>query len=197
MPVMTGGRFLAETLKGYGVTHAFFVPAIIRKAVVEMERVGIQRIVTHGEKAAYMADGYARASHRPGLCMAQSVGAANLAAGLQDPYLALSPIIAITGHRKLLDQYRNSYQEIQHMASDLDREQIKVWLVGLPDLDGEQLEPEPDYFEVEGMDGEQLGPKVDYFGIAALEREGREAEVEIAGWKPLCGPCAALNISPS
>ena len=118
MPVMTGGRFLAETLKGYGVTHAFFVPAIIRKAVVEMERVGIQRIVTHGEKAAaYMADGYARASHRPGLCMAQSVGAANLAAGLQDPYLALSPIIAITGHRKLLDQYRNSYQEIQHMAS--------------------------------------------------------------------------------
>ena len=118
MPVMTGGRFLAETLKGYGVTHAFFVPAIIRKAVVEMERVGIRRIVTHGEKAAaYMADGYARASHRPGLCMAQSVGAANLAAGLQDPYLALSPIIAITGHRKLLDQYRNSYQEIQHMAS--------------------------------------------------------------------------------
>ena len=80
---------------------------------------------------------------------------------------------------------------------DLDREQIKVWLVGLPDLDGEQLEPEPDYFEVEGMDGEQLGPKVDYFGIAALEREGREAEVEIAGWKPLCGPCAALNISPN
>ena len=103
MPMMTGGRFLAETLKGYGVTHAFFVPAIVRKALAEMEQVGIQRIVTHGEKAAaYMADGYARAARRPGVCMAQSVGAVNLAAGLQDAYLGLSPVIAITGHRPLL-----------------------------------------------------------------------------------------------
>jgi len=116
MPRMTGGRFLAETLKGYGVTHAFFVPAIVRKAVVEMEQVGIHRIVTHGEKAAaYMADGYARASNRPGVCMAQSVGAANLAAGLQDAYLGLSPVVAITGHRNLSHQYRNSYQEIEHV----------------------------------------------------------------------------------
>ncbi len=116
MPIMTGGRFLAETLSGYGVTHAFFVPAIVRRALIEMEKVGIRRIVTHGEKAAaYMADGYARASHRPGICMAQSVGAANLAAGLQDAFLALSPVIAITGHRPLMHQYRNSYQEIQHV----------------------------------------------------------------------------------
>ena len=115
MPKMTGGRFLAETLDGYGVSHVFFVPAIVRKAVVEMDKVGIRRIVTHGEKAAaYMADGYARAAGRPGVCMAQSVGAANLAAGLQDAYLARTPVIAITGHRPLSHQYRNSYQEIQH-----------------------------------------------------------------------------------
>ena len=118
MPRMTGGRFLAETLSGYGVTHAFFVPAIIRRALVEMEKVGIQRIVTHGEKAAaYMADGYARAAGRPGVCMAQTVGAANLAAGLQDAYLGLSPVIAITGHRPLMHQYRNSYQEIAHFSA--------------------------------------------------------------------------------
>ena len=115
MPQMTGGRFLAETMRGYGVTHAFFVPAIVRSALVEMEDVGIRRIITHGEKAAaYMADGYARASNSPGICMAQSVGAANLAAGLQDAYLGLSPVIAITGHRPLSHQYRNSYQEIEH-----------------------------------------------------------------------------------
>ena len=80
-----------------------------------MEVVGIERVVTHGEKAAvYMADGYARASNGPAVCMAQSVGAANLAAGLQDPFLGLSPVIAITGHRPLSHQYRNSYQEIEH-----------------------------------------------------------------------------------
>lgn len=112
---MTGGRFIAETFKGYGVTHVFFVEAIARLALVEMEVLGIERILAHSEKAAaYMADGYARVSRRPGICMAQSVGAANLASGLQDPYLGLSPVIAITGFKPRVAQYRNAYQEILH-----------------------------------------------------------------------------------
>jgi len=61
-----------------------------------------------------MADGYARISNKPGVCMAQSVGAANLAAGLQDPFLAHSPIIALTDFKPPLLQYRNAYQEILH-----------------------------------------------------------------------------------
>ena len=67
MPRMTGARFLAETLRDYGVTHVFFVPAIIRRALMEMEDVGIKRIISHGEKsAAYMADAYARVTGKPG-----------------------------------------------------------------------------------------------------------------------------------
>ena len=115
MPRMTGGRFIAETFQGYGVTHVFFMPVIIQRALLEMEALGINRIMTHGEKAAaYMADGYARASRKVGICMSQSVGAANLAAGLQDPFLANSPVMAITGRRPQPDQYRHSYQEIDH-----------------------------------------------------------------------------------
>ena len=115
MPKMTGAQYIAESFKGYGVTHAFLVPAILRKGLVEMEKLGIKLIVTHGEKAAaYMADGYARASHRVGICMAQSVGAANLAAGLQDAKLALSPVFALTGHRPASHKGRHSYQEIEH-----------------------------------------------------------------------------------
>jgi acetolactate synthase-1/2/3 large subunit len=112
---MSGARFIAETLKGYGVTHVFFVEAILRGALVEMETLGINRVLTHSEKAAvYMADGYARVSGRAGICMAQSVGAVNLAAGLQDPYLGLSPVMAITGRKAPLAQYRHAYQEILH-----------------------------------------------------------------------------------
>src|SRR4030042_472049 len=112
---VTGAKFIAETLKGYGVTHVFFVEAILRKTLVEMEVLGIKRILAHTEKAAaYMADGYARVSGRAGICMAQSVGAANLASGLQDPYLGLSPVIAITGRRMPMGQHRNAYQEIMH-----------------------------------------------------------------------------------
>jgi len=70
----TGARFLAETFKGYGVTHVFFVEAILRRTLVELEDLGIRRILTHSEKAAaYMADGYARVTKKPGICMAQSV----------------------------------------------------------------------------------------------------------------------------
>ena len=115
MPRMSGAQYLAETIKGYGVTHAFYMPMVITKALVEMEKVGIRRIMTHGEKAAaYMADGYARASKRPAVCMCQNVGAANLAAGLQDAYLGGSPVVAITGRGTPTSQYRNSYQEIDH-----------------------------------------------------------------------------------
>jgi acetolactate synthase I/II/III large subunit len=114
MPRMTGSRFFAEAMQRYGVTHVFFVPTIMLPALAEMEDMNIRRVMTHGEKAAaYMADGYARASRRPGICMAQTVGAANLAAGLRDAYLAGSPVIAITGGRQPATTYRHVYQEIE------------------------------------------------------------------------------------
>jgi acetolactate synthase-1/2/3 large subunit len=112
---MKGARLIAQMLKAYGVTHVFFMDAILRRALAEMEDVGITRILGHSEKAvAYMADGYARASGRPGVCMAQSVGAANLASGMQDPYLGHSAVIALTGRHVAANQYRNSYQEVAH-----------------------------------------------------------------------------------
>jgi acetolactate synthase-1/2/3 large subunit len=110
---MTGSRFFAQAMRAYGVTHVFFVPTIMLQALAEMEDLEIRRVMTHGEKAAaYMADGYARASRRPGVCMAQTVGAANLAAGLRDAFLAGSPVIAITGGRQPESKYRHAYQEM-------------------------------------------------------------------------------------
>ncbi len=112
---MTGAEYLAEFFIRHEVSHVFQVPAVLRRSLVHMEAAGIARVTTHSEKAAaYMADGYARSSQRPGIAMAQSVGAANLAAGLQDAYLAHSPVIALTG-RKLHEAWRgNAYQEIDH-----------------------------------------------------------------------------------
>ena len=116
MPKMTGGRFIAETFKGYGVSHVFFMPVVAIRALAEMEKLGIKRIMTHGEKAAaYMADGYARVSRSTGICMSQSVGAANLAAGLQDAFLACSPVMALTGRQSQISQHRHQYQEVDHV----------------------------------------------------------------------------------
>ena len=66
MAQMTGGRFIAETVHGYGLSHVFFMPYIGPRALMEMEKLGIKRIQTHGEKAAaYMADAYARVKRGP------------------------------------------------------------------------------------------------------------------------------------
>lgn len=82
---------------------------------MELEALGIRRVLVHSEKAAaYMADGYARAGRRPGICMSQSVGAANIASGLQDPYLGASPVIALTGRALPIAQHRHAYQEVNH-----------------------------------------------------------------------------------
>jgi acetolactate synthase-1/2/3 large subunit len=114
MPRMTGNRYFAEAVRAHGTTHLFFVPTIMIPAMAEMEDMGIRRVVTHGEKAAaYMADGYARASHRPGICLAQTIGAANLAAGLRDAYMACSPVLALTGGVDAASRYRHVYQEIE------------------------------------------------------------------------------------
>jgi acetolactate synthase-1/2/3 large subunit len=115
----TGASILAQMLDGYGVTHVFSVPAVLRRTMVELElQTDIKRIRPHSEKsAAYMADGYARASHRPGVCMAQVIGALNLAAGLRDAHLAHSPVIAFTGGRDPSTKFRKVYQEVDDVPA--------------------------------------------------------------------------------
>src|SRR5258707_1037288 len=116
---MTGAQCLADMLQGYGVTHVFHVPAVLRTTFAEMERrTDIKRLHVHGEKsAAYMADGYARASGKPGVCMAQVIGALNLAAGLRDAWLAHSPVIAFTGGREARTKFRKVYQEVDDVPA--------------------------------------------------------------------------------
>ena len=170
-----GAEVIADMLKGYGVTHVFMVPAVLRRTFAEMERrTSIARIHCHGEKsAAYMADGYARASGKPGICMAQVIGALNLAAGLRDAYLAHSPVIAITGGRDPKTKFRKVYQEIDDVpafepvtkfnatiddiarAPDMLRQAFRVATSGAPgpvhlqfrgnegQLDAEEAEMEP------------------------------------------------------
>ncbi len=112
---MTGAEWLARTIHATGTTHVFWIDAVLRRTLVELGALGVTRVLAHTEKSAvYMADGFARVTGRPALCFAQSVGAANLAAGLQDAYLGRSPVIAMTGRKIASQQHRNAYQELPH-----------------------------------------------------------------------------------
>ena len=109
---MTGGRFIAEFLEKAGTKAVFYVPTILSRPLAEMDNMKIKRVLAHAEKsAAYMADGYARASGKPGICAGQAVGAANLAAGLRDALLGNSPVISISGGRKSMEKHKGAYQE--------------------------------------------------------------------------------------
>jgi len=156
---------LADTLAGYGVTHVFMVPAVLRRSMAEIERrTDIKVIHTHGEKpAAYMADGYARASGRPGVCMAQQIGAMNLAAGLRDAWLARSPVIAMTGGSLPDRRWRGLYQEVEDIPAF---EQVTKWNASIdvasrfPDMLRQAFRvatsgsPGPVHLQFQGQEGE-------------------------------------------
>jgi len=164
---ITGAEYLARSLDAYGVSAVFFVPTILSRTLYELEaRTGVRRILTHGEKAAvYMADGYARASGRPGVCMAQTVGAANLAAGLRDPFLGCSPVLALTGGPYNWSRGRSYYQEIEDfpLFKPVTKFSAQVSDAGrLPDLLAYAFaaaaagQPGPVHLEVAGHSGEDV-----------------------------------------
>ncbi len=165
---MTGARYFAKLLEAYGVTHIFFMDAILRRALAEVEDTNIVRVLGHSEKGVgYMADGYARISGRPGICMAQSVGAANLAASMQDPYLGHSPVIALTGRHIAAMQYRNSYQEVEHgpLFTPVTKFHAQMEVVEqMPHLirqafrEATTATPRPVHLDVAGFTGDALTP---------------------------------------
>ena len=162
----SGARWLAEALAGAGTSHVFFVDAILRRTLIELEGLGVRRVLAHAEKAAaYMADGWARIAHRPGICLAQSVGAANLAAGLQDAFLHRSPVIALTGRKPPSHQYRNAYQEIDHDGpfSAVTKARARVetpaelpHLLRLAFREASEGTPRPVHLDLPGLQGEIL-----------------------------------------
>ena len=182
MPKTTGARYFAEMIKGYGITHAFFVPTILMDALAEMDELGVQKILTHGEKAAaYMADGYARAANRPGLCMGQQIGASNLAAGLRDAYMAGAPVIAITGGPGTPGRYRHSYQEVEDFAQFDSMTKLNMQLDDvsrLPDLMRQLFRavttgaPKPVHLRLRGSHGQGIECEAD-LPLPVIENEYR------------------------
>ena len=161
----TGARVLADMLDAYGTDYVFMVPAVLRRSMAEMERrTSIKVIHVHGEKAAaYMADGYARVAGNPGVCMAQQIGALNLAAGIREAHLANTPVIAMTGGSKPEQRYRNVYQEADDLPAFTPYTKLNVavdHVERFPDLISRAYReatsgcPGPVHLQFQGQEGE-------------------------------------------
>ena len=101
MAVMSGGEALVQSLVRENVEVVFGIPGVqiygIYAALREEPRI---RVITtrHEQAATYMADGYARASGKPGVAVVvPGVGIYNAASGLATAYARSIPVMLIAG----------------------------------------------------------------------------------------------------
>ena len=97
---LTGAEYICEFLNSHDITHVFYQELAFYFTTKIMKKYGLSNILTHSEGAAgYMADGYAKATNKVGVCMSQSIGSANLAASIHDAWLGSTPVLALTGFK--------------------------------------------------------------------------------------------------
>jgi acetolactate synthase I/II/III large subunit len=111
----SGAQILCHALLEEGVELLFGYPggAIMPFYHVLPDHPSLRHIlVRHEQAAAHAADGYARATGRPGVCVATSgPGATNLVTGLATAHMDSTPVVAITGQVSRHMIGRDAFQE--------------------------------------------------------------------------------------
>jgi acetolactate synthase I/II/III large subunit len=112
---LTGSQILCRALLEEGVEILFGYPggAIMPFYHALPDYPGLRHVlVRHEQAAAHAADGYARASGGPGICVATSgPGATNLVTGLATAHMDSTPVVAITGQVPRSMMGRDAFQE--------------------------------------------------------------------------------------
>ena len=123
MPVMNGAQALARSLAREGVEVIFALPGVqIMDAFDALYHEPSIRLVLvrHEQSAAYMADGYARTTGKPGVALVvPGPGALNTTAAIGTAYATSSPVLLVSGQidSPSLGQNRGALHEI---AEQLD-----------------------------------------------------------------------------
>ncbi len=118
MTRMTSSEAFVETLAAHEVTDVFgIVGSAYMDALDIFEPAGIRFIsVAHEQAAAHGADGYTRASGRPGVCIAQNgPGITNFVTAIAAAYWAHSPVVMITPQTGSMGIGKGGFQETDQM----------------------------------------------------------------------------------
>jgi acetolactate synthase-1/2/3 large subunit len=110
----TGAEIFVESLREQGVDTIFGYPGGAVLPIYDaLYDADIRHVLTrHEQGAAHAADGYARASGRPGVCLATSgPGATNLVTGIANAYMDSVPLVAFTGQVVTSQLGKDSFQE--------------------------------------------------------------------------------------
>jgi sulfoacetaldehyde acetyltransferase len=115
---MTPSEALVETMAANGVTHVFgIVGSAYMDALDLFPAAGIRFVpVAHEQGAAHMADGYARASGRHGVCIAQNgPGITNFVTAIAAAYWAHSPVVFVTPETGSMTLGLGGFQETEQL----------------------------------------------------------------------------------
>jgi len=114
MKKYSGAQILFECLKREGVTDIFGFPGgAVLDVYHELPNYSIRHIlVRHEQAAVHAADGYARASGRPGVCLVTSgPGATNTVTGIATAYMDSIPLVVFTGQVPTMLIGNDAFQE--------------------------------------------------------------------------------------
>jgi sulfoacetaldehyde acetyltransferase len=112
---MTPSEALVETLVAEGVEHAF---GIVGSAYMD----ALDLFPDAGQAGAHAADGLARVTGKPQICIAQNgPGAANFVSAIAAAYWAHSPVVALTPETGSGGIGTGGFQELDQM--DMFRQQ--------------------------------------------------------------------------
>ncbi|MBI4391489.1 MAG: thiamine pyrophosphate-binding protein [candidate division NC10 bacterium] len=99
MRSLTGGDWVVEALRAEGVRHVFGIPGVHNLAIYDalLRQSAITHILArHEQGAAFMADGYARASGQPGVVVVTTgPGATNTLTPLVESYAGSQPVLVL------------------------------------------------------------------------------------------------------
>src|SRR5881409_3973851 len=132
MDAWTGGRAVVELLKTEGVRHIFGIVGATFLDVLDRlydDRNVEYLNVRHEQAAAFMADGLARVTDRPGVCLVTSgPGATNLITGVAAAYVAHSPVVVLVGGIALDHYQKDAFQEFDllNMFRPVTKQAIQI-----------------------------------------------------------------------
>jgi acetolactate synthase-1/2/3 large subunit/sulfoacetaldehyde acetyltransferase len=116
----SAGRAVIELLQAEGVHHIFGIVGATFLDVLDVlyDDRSVEYVnVRHEQGAAFMADGLARVTGLPGVCLVTSgPGATNLLTGIAAAYVAHSPVVALVGGVSLDHEGKDAFQEFDLVA---------------------------------------------------------------------------------
>jgi len=122
-PTMSGSEILVAALEREMVDTIFAYPGgasmELHQALTRSDKIRVI-LPRHEQGGVFAAEGYARASGRPGVCMATSgPGATNLVTGIADAFMDSTPLVAITGQVPQAMIGKGAFQETDFFGMTL------------------------------------------------------------------------------